>query len=166
MKRIPPEIVQIYEQKDGKLEPFQASALNLLLPLARHSYEKSGKVDFYFPVVNVILATSKGDIIIQQRTDNNRFDKAWGGHVKYGQTQDEAAIAEGREEMFKGLDTKVRIVKPEAYEKEVSEAALTGALTREAILKVLDEKVTESVRIGKNGERWKKGVWVKVYGGV
>jgi 8-oxo-dGTP diphosphatase len=58
------------------------------------------------PVVDVVIKTKKGVLLIKRKVDP--FRGKWaipGGHINYGETAEEAAVRESREET--GLDVRV-----------------------------------------------------------
>lgn len=77
----------------------------------RKIVNKSGMKNFR--TVNIFLVNSKGEILIQHRSDNRRlFPGMWdfsaAGHIKTGEDYKEAAIRETKEEL--GVDVELKEV--------------------------------------------------------
>jgi len=87
--------------------------------------------------VNVLLVSTRGDVLLQRRPDDKenggRWDKTVGGHVDEGETFDEAAVREAGEELFgDGASPRVRLARDEA---ELSRLLATADLSRQVVFR-------------------------------
>jgi 8-oxo-dGTP pyrophosphatase MutT (NUDIX family) len=87
--------------------------------------------------VNVLLVSTRGEVLLQRRPDDKenggRWDKTVGGHVDEGETFDEAAVREAGEELFgDGASPRVRLARDEA---ELSRLLATADLSRQVVFR-------------------------------
>jgi 8-oxo-dGTP pyrophosphatase MutT (NUDIX family) len=87
--------------------------------------------------VNVLLVSSKGEVLLQRRSEDKenggRWDKTVGGHVDEGETFDEAAVREAGEELFgDGASPRVRLARDEA---ELGRLVATADLSRQVVFR-------------------------------
>jgi len=87
--------------------------------------------------VNVLLVSTRGEVLLQRRQDDKenggRWDKTVGGHVDEGETFDEAAVREAGEELFgDGASPRVRLARDEA---ELSRLLATADLSRQVVFR-------------------------------
>ncbi|MBI4210836.1 MAG: NUDIX domain-containing protein [Candidatus Diapherotrites archaeon] len=118
----------------------------------REEYRKTGKVSIKHRHVRVLLMTTSGKVMLQQRSkwksDNpGLWDKTIGGHVGLGDDYDVAVLKECAEE----LGIPATIVNKDRFEKTV-QTANTSII---AILRILEvDENYVSNRISSDGSPW------------
>jgi hypothetical protein len=112
--------------------------------------------------VNVLLVSSKGEVLLQRRSEDKenggRWDKTVGGHVDEGETFDEAAVREAGEELFgDGASPRVRLARDEA---ELGRLLATADLSRQVVFRRAALQLNlRDVRLGPAGSGIRNAVY-------
>jgi 8-oxo-dGTP pyrophosphatase MutT (NUDIX family) len=112
--------------------------------------------------VNVLLVSSKGEVLLQRRAEDKenggRWDKTVGGHVDEGETFDEAAVREAGEELFgDGASPRVRLARDEA---ELGRLLATADLRRQVVFRKAALQLNlRDVRLGPAGSGIRNAVY-------